>query len=155
MSSLFIIIYLHTPLRLGIELAKELLHEREIKPGYMVTIEPATFEQKGEYVPRKQIKLDDVNKIKLQTIEQKLLSWDEGEKDEGLKIVVIQNMFSPEEALEDENFVSDLQQDIQLECEEKLGPVQRIEVFQNNPNGVVLIKFKTGAAAEACIQVIV
>lgn len=62
-------------------------------------------------------------------------------------------MFSLEEAAEDENFITDLQQDILAECEEKLGPVQRVEVFEHNPLGIVQVKFKNASSAEACIEV--
>lgn len=50
----------------------ELLHEREIKPGHVITIEPAHFQQKGDYVPRKQIKIDNVTKIKLENEQSRL-----------------------------------------------------------------------------------
>lgn len=37
----------------SVELAKEMLDQREIKPGFKISIDRAKFEQKGDYIPRK------------------------------------------------------------------------------------------------------
>ena len=63
----------------SVELAKELLDQREIKPGFKIGIEQARFEQKGDYIPRKKIEVDKINLIKQKTDQEKLLSWNEGE----------------------------------------------------------------------------
>ena len=64
------------------------------------------------------------------------------------------------------------QVEVGLECERKAGPIEKITVFevraseadglvphdlpldvQNNPEGVIAIKFKNAHAAEQCIEV--
>ena len=66
----------------SVELAKEILDQREIKPGFKIGIEQARFEQKGDYIPRKKIEVDKINLIKQRTDQEKLLSWNEGEDTE-------------------------------------------------------------------------
>lgn len=140
----------------SVELARELLDQREIKPGFPVSIERARFEQKGDYIPRKKVEVDKINLIKQKTDQEKLLSWNEGvdKEDKGLKIVILTNVFTIEEALHDENYFKDLELDIRDECEAKLGAIQRLRIFENNPQGVILIKFKASVAAEECIKVL-
>lgn len=140
----------------SVDLAREMLDQREIKPGFPITIERARFEQKGDYIPRKKIEVDKVNLIKQKTDQEKLLSWNEGEdaEDKGLKIVILTNVFTLEEAHQEENYFKDLELDIREECEAKLGKIQRLKIFEHNPLGVILIKFKASPAAEDCIKVL-
>jgi len=136
----------------SVDIALEMLNEREIKPRQKILLERANFEQKGDYVPRKLVKVDEVTKIKLKSDQERQFSWADEEAGEGLKIVVIKNMFTLEEAEAEETFFEDLKRDILEECEAKLGPVHRITIFENHPQGVVQIKFKEAAAAEGCIK---
>ena len=106
----------------------------------------------------------------LQMLEQQqraALSWaDDGAEDETLqlKIVVLTNVFAPDEfaidpsagpgseaelAMKEE--VAELQTDILGECM-KLGPVEKVTVFPHRPEGAVVIKFKKGFAAKACVD---
>lgn len=139
----------------SVELAKEMLDQREIKPGFKISIEKARFEQKGDYVPRKKIEIDKINLIKQKADQEKMLSWNEGgeTEDKGLKIVILKHMFTIEESHQDENYFKDLEIDIREECKEKLGIIQRLKIFENNPEGVILIKFKNSNSAEGCIKV--
>jgi len=75
----------------------EMLHDTEIRPKYRVILDKAQFEQKGDYVPRKKVTEDKVALIKTKTDQDRLLSWNEEEEGEGLKIVIILNMFGPED----------------------------------------------------------
>lgn len=95
------------------------------------------------------------------------LSWaDDGADDETLqlKIVVLTNVFAPDEfavppgqgpgsdaAMAVKEEVAELQQDIMGECL-KLGPVEKVTVFPHRPEGAVVIKFKKGYAAKACVD---
>ena len=96
----------------GVDLAMEMLHETEIRPKYKVMLDKvflkyflkwcevykkAQFEQKGDYVPRKKATEDKIALIKSKTDQDRLLSWNEEEEGEGLKIVIILNMFGPED----------------------------------------------------------
>lgn len=139
----------------SVELAKEMLDQREIKPGFKISIDRAKFEQKGDYIPRKKVEIDKINLIKQKTDQEKLLSWNEGEDndDKGLKIVILTHVFTLEESQQEENYFRDLELDIKDECETKLGPIQRLKIFENNPQGVILIKFKNSTSADECIKV--
>ncbi len=107
-----------------------MLHETEIRPKYKVILDKAQFEQKGDYVPRKKLTEDKIALIKTKTDQDRLLSWNDEEEGEGLKIVIILNMFGPEDVEAEENFEENLRQDIIEECEAKLGPVHRVTVYE-------------------------
>jgi hypothetical protein len=47
--------------------------------------------------------------------------------------------------------VEELRDDLEDECS-KLGPLEKITVFDRHPEGVVIIKFGTAFAAEQCIK---
>ena len=61
------------------------------------------------------------------------------------------NVYSPEE-FKNPSFVGELEQDIASECS-KLGPLEKITVFEKNPRGVVIVKFGTAYAASECLRV--
>jgi len=42
--------------------------------------------------------------------------------------------------------------DLRSEIEAKIGPIQKVEFFRQNPNGVVKIKFMSALHAEECIK---
>ena len=87
------------------------------------------------------------------------LSWAEEDEDEGgigLKIIVLQNMFSPQEAASGFNsivsrlephFKEELMEDVRSGCE-PFGVVDKITIFEKNPDGIVVVKFKSATAAE-------
>ena len=54
----------------------------------------------------------------------------------------------------DENpgLILDLKEEIQEECE-KLGQVTSITVYDENPEGIVAVRFRTEAGANACVKV--
>ena len=73
---------------------------------------------------------------------------------QGLKIVILTNVFTLEESQQEETYFKDLEMDIKEECQAKLGPVMRMKIFEHNPMGVILIKFRNSGAADECIKVI-
>lgn len=46
----------------------------------------------------------------------------------------------------DVNFKNELTEDVKQGCE-PFGPVDKITVFDRNPDGIVVVKFKTAQAA--------
>eukprot|EP01097_Dermamoeba_algensis_P004962 TRINITY_DN3163_c0_g1_i1.p1 TRINITY_DN3163_c0_g1~~TRINITY_DN3163_c0_g1_i1.p1 ORF type:complete len:333 (-),score=133.86 TRINITY_DN3163_c0_g1_i1:256-1254(-) len=92
------------------------------------------------------------------------LGWEEGET---RVHVVLKHMFHPDEAEEREkeeegipgrppgsgreSFYAEVKDDITEEVK-KLGEVDKVTVFNGNPEGVVVIKFKEPWIAEKCIQ---
>ena len=59
-----------------------------------------------------------------------MLSWNDDQKGEGLKIILIKNIFGLENQNNYENFFQELEEDLLLECEMRCGPVQRIKIFE-------------------------
>eukprot|EP01022_Parablepharisma_sp_SALTPOND_P014368 TRINITY_DN1947_c0_g1_i1.p1 TRINITY_DN1947_c0_g1~~TRINITY_DN1947_c0_g1_i1.p1 ORF type:complete len:498 (-),score=72.93 TRINITY_DN1947_c0_g1_i1:3959-5362(-) len=119
----------------SIELALEHLNESEIRPGYKIHVERARFQQKGEeYQPRKKKKTDKLELYRIKTEIERLFTWSEDEVlQKGLKIVVMKGVFTLEEVSKDPNpeqFFKELEEDIKMECEQKLGEVERIVVYE-------------------------
>lgn len=49
------------------------------------------------------------------------------------------------------NFKSELYEDVKSGCEE-FGDIEKITIFDTNPDGIVVVKFKTSTAANnVCI----
>jgi HIV Tat-specific factor 1 len=65
----------------------------------------------------------------------------------------LKGMFDPSsaEVKNDPEFYKELKKDIREEVE-KIGPIEVLTVFENNPQGVVAIKFQEPEDAEACIK---
>jgi len=133
-----------------------LLDGAEIRPGFKMTVEKAEFKMKGDtFVPKKVDKDDTVAPSiakKKRPNQLKELSWNEHEDAKGLRIVVLKHMFDPNEAKEDSQYYDGLRMEIGQEVEEKVGQIDKLTVFEGNPQGVVAIKFKKPSAAEKCIK---
>jgi HIV Tat-specific factor 1 len=80
----------------SVELAIDLFNNYEIKPGCKIVVEKAKFEQKGDYKAREMTKIDDIQRYKHKTDIDRMLGWDDDDL-KGLKIVVLKNMFNPDE----------------------------------------------------------
>lgn len=141
----------------SVDLALQQLNGREIEPGYKLTVERAQFEQKGDYQPREHKQIDDLAKIKYKAHQERQLGWhDDDDLVDGLKIVILKNAFDQTEfddATRDE-FFQYLEADIRPELERVAGPVKRFQIYKDNPDGVLQVKFEKGAAAEKCIAAI-
>eukprot|EP01051_Picozoa_sp_SAG22_P003829 SAG22_NODE_192_length_15668_cov_4.492389_3_plen_549_part_00 len=99
------------------DLAISLADESEIKPGFKLTVQRAEFEQKGgDYVKRQKVQLTDEQKKRLELKkreEQSKLSWNEGIDDgRGLKIVVLKNVFHPDDARAAYNYYDELYDEV-------------------------------------------
>jgi hypothetical protein len=79
----------------SVTLAVDMINGTEIRPGYKITVEPAVFQQKGDYQQRKAQKIDDLQKFKNKAELNRMLGWNEEEDEKGLKIIILQNMFAP------------------------------------------------------------
>ena len=66
---------------------------------------------------------------------------------------MLENLFSIEQAQGEENFKQELEEDIKLEVEASIGPLERIEVFNQNPRGVAKLKFRSAIHAGECLKV--
>jgi len=141
----------------SVDIATNILSGKEIRPGYPVSVERAQFEQKGDYKPRTQKQIDELAKIKYKANQEKLMGWkDDDDITEGLRIVILRNMFGPEDFTEETRaaFFELLEQDIRIDFEEKFGVIKRIKIFEHHPDGVVQIKFERASDAENCIKLV-
>lgn len=112
--------------------------------------------------PRKKAMLTHAQIKVSQNAMAQALAWNEDDdvgvsKSKALKIVVIENMFSPQQVDadykgEDSSFFNDLEKDIAAEGE-KCGQIDKITVFSRSPQGAVIIKFCTSYAAQECVRV--
>jgi HIV Tat-specific factor 1 len=136
----------------SVTMAIDMLNDTEIRPGNLIIVERAQFEQKGSYKPRDIRKTDNIHRYKMKTDVDRMLGWNEEDDEKGLKIVVLKNLFDPREFAEDPGLRNDLEIDIQEECESNFGMIDRFMIFEEHPEGVVKIKFKTPLAAEKCIE---
>ena len=137
----------------SVDLAINLLNETEIKPGYIIKVERAFFKQKGEkYIKRESYKLDNLSKFKNKTEINRKLGWAEEDQEKGLKIVIFENMFQLSDFEKDDNLKKDIEFDIIEGCQKKCGKINKWEIFYNNPNGIVKVKFDTPKSAEECIK---
>eukprot|EP00039_Didymoeca_costata_P026975 m.17110 g.17110 ORF g.17110 m.17110 type:complete len:380 (-) comp5907_c0_seq1:50-1189(-) len=145
----------------SVSLAMTLLDDTEIEPGHKVSITRAVFTQKGEFDPskkpqkKKQKKKKGAKDANAKLLEKKL-GWHEEDgapavKKKAAGVVVIKNMFHPNEFDEDATYLTDIRTDIDQECG-KLGEIKKVMIFDRHPEGVVSIKYADMAAAEKCIK---
>lgn len=134
----------------SVVLALTWLNGQEIEPGAPVTVQPAEFEQKGNYRPRARVKVEKVELIKAKQKQSLQLDWDE-EESKGLHIVILKNVFDPEGNNTPE-FFEQLKADILQECEEKLGRITRLRLYEHHPEGVIELRFELPSAALKCVE---
>lgn len=145
-----LVTYLKGP---SVNLAVSLLDQTPFRYGLNnMTVTLAHFEQKGDqYVPRKGPS-KKAKKKALEAQERRALGWtgfDDIAKPEELT-VVLKHMFGPGELLGQESLKAELEDDVKKEAE-KSGPVVKVRAFETNPDGVIIVRFKTKDAADACI----
>lgn len=145
-----LVTYLKEP---SVALATQILDGTPFRPGGKIpmSVTPAKFEQKGEkFIPKQ---TDKRKKQKLKKVEEKMLGWG-GRDDSKLMIpatVVLSNMFTTAEMREELSLRDELEVDVREECG-KLGPVDSVKVCENNPHGVVLVRYKDRKDARKCIE---
>uniref|UniRef100_A0A7S2S574 RRM domain-containing protein n=1 Tax=Mucochytrium quahogii TaxID=96639 RepID=A0A7S2S574_9STRA len=144
----------------SVDLAISILDQAELrlgKPETTLGVVQATNQPSLEWVSKKSQNSDTLERaLKLRKLEkEQALSWNEqGVGDSrGLKLVVLKNLFSPSDpdVKTDEHFKSDLEADLREECG-KLGEVKKVIVFEEHPEGVAIIKFRSARSAEMCID---
>jgi len=145
-----LVTYLKEP---SVDLAIQILDGTPLRPGgrQLMSVSIAKFEQKGDTFIKKQ--QNNQKKKKIKRVEQKALGW--GGFDDAKRVlplsVLLKNMFRPAELRSDTTLLSDLEADIAEECS-KVGPIERIKVYENHPLGAILVKFKDRRDGLKCIQ---
>lgn len=158
----------------SVEMAINFLDGGYIRPSHMIQVTKAAFETKKNDVPTTEPSLGGsktentttatitrrpkVSHAQVKTIKSvvhQALSWSEDDdigisKSSALKIIVLQGMFKPQD-LDDPNFLEELEEDVASECS-KCGTIEKITVFSQNKNGIIIIKFSTSFAAQECVS---
>ncbi|KAK5579310.1 hypothetical protein RB653_008991 [Dictyostelium firmibasis] len=126
--------------------------ETEISPNNTIKLRKATLEESrlntaNEKSNKKQKKSHKDRRIEYEN--EAKYGWADSES----KTVIIKNLFSPEEAMNDPNFFNDLQTDLEDETHGcgKCGTISSIHIFEYNPDGVVSVKFVEFESAEKCV----
>lgn len=134
----------------SVDLAVQVLDGADFRPGCSLKVQPAKFEQKGKLFVAKKRKFSGAVKV-AKSKQDAALSWNDGIDDgTGLKIIVVKGMFQPDD-FRSPSFSDELQEDIQRECL-NFGELDKVTIFDKNPEGVVVIKFTTATAAEQCMS---
>lgn len=117
----------------SVDLALQILDEWDWN-GHKVHVEKAVFELRGEFDPnKKKRKLTAAQKKRFMENQERLFGW-KPEKPRGYRpphecVVVLTNMFTSEEILENVTKVLDLQEEIKQACE-RYGPVNKVVVYE-------------------------
>ena len=154
----------------SVQLAITLLDETEIRPGFQIHVEKAQYDkskiskQAGTVSTAKKTSAESsmkMSKEKKRIMEshikklEKQLDWNE-EEDARLtsraqRTCILKNMFRSNDFKDDPSLILDLKEDIYDECS-KLGDVTTVSIFDNHPDGVVLVRFKDVDSAKACVE---
>ncbi|KAL6266241.1 hypothetical protein P5V15_003100 [Pogonomyrmex californicus] len=69
------------------------------------------------------------------------------------RVVVIKNLFTPEDFDKEVQLLLEYQQDIRSECL-KCGDVRKVVIYDRHPEGVAQVTFREPAEAQACVQLL-
>eukprot|EP01012_Entosiphon_sulcatum_P014685 TRINITY_DN19694_c0_g1_i1.p1 TRINITY_DN19694_c0_g1~~TRINITY_DN19694_c0_g1_i1.p1 ORF type:complete len:436 (-),score=98.01 TRINITY_DN19694_c0_g1_i1:28-1335(-) len=136
----------------SVMLAVKLLDETPFRPTWapLMRVEQAQFQQKGEqYVPKDTTQLREAAKKQAKQHER-MFGWHEV-GDENPRVVILHNMFHPDDFGNEVNLKREMLEDLMAECG-KLGTVEKIKIFQNHPQGIVSVRFADSFIAQECIK---
>lgn len=75
-----------------------------------------------------------------------------GERPNCEKVVIITNLFDMKEFAQDPRLILEYRSDVRDECAEKCGEVRKVDIYENNPDGVAAVFFNEFDSADACVQ---
>ena len=139
----------------SVDLALQILDGYDLR-GHKLHVERARFQLKGQFNPSlKPRKKKKKEKEKLKKQQEKLFAWKpeklRGMRDRHEKVVVIKNLFDPEEFVADPKKILEYQNDLREECS-KVGQVKKVIVHDRHPDGVAQVFFKDVEEADMCIK---
>jgi HIV Tat-specific factor 1 len=146
-----LVTYLKEP---SVDLAINLLDKAPFRYGLRpMTVSIAKFEQKGDKYIEKTTAAEKRKKKKvLEAQEKRALGWkgfDDVVKSTDVT-VVLKSMFIPEELEASPTAKDDLEADVLSEAN-KAGKVEKIRVFNKNPEGIVTVRYAQKEEADACV----
>ncbi|TFY69802.1 hypothetical protein EVG20_g2984 [Dentipellis fragilis] len=158
----------------SVDLALNILDEAELRlgdPKTRMTVQRAQFGHKGEGSgaaggEKKERKTIDkkATSRRLGKMQKKLEDWDDEDAfgpsltdddrraalNQNSRVVVLKHMFTLQELEEDATLLLDLKDEVREECE-TLGEVTNVVLYDNEPEGVMTVKFRDPVSAQACI----
>ncbi|KMQ95867.1 hiv tat-specific factor 1-like protein [Lasius niger] len=140
----------------SVDLALKILDGSQIR-GKTLSVQRAKFQMKGEYDPALKPKKKKKDKERQKKMQEKLFDWrPERMRGEPLKcerIVIIKNLFTPQDFDREVQLLLEYQQDIRSECL-KCGDVRKVVIYDRHPEGVAQVTFREPAEAQACVQLL-
>ncbi|XP_018317730.1 HIV Tat-specific factor 1 homolog [Mycetomoellerius zeteki] len=140
----------------SVDLALKILDGSQIR-GKTLSVQRAKFQMKGEYDPALKPKKKKKDKERQKKMQEKLFDWrPERMRGEPLKcerVVIIKNLFTPEDFDKEVQLLLEYQQDIRSECL-KCGDVRKVIIYDRHPEGVAQVTFREPTEAQACVQLL-
>ncbi|XP_072751442.1 17S U2 SnRNP complex component HTATSF1 isoform X1 [Anoplolepis gracilipes] len=140
----------------SVDLALKILDGSQIR-GKTLSVQRAKFQMKGAYDPALKPKRKKKDKERQKKMQEKLFDWrPERMRGEPLKcerVVILKNLFAPEDFDKEVQLLLEYQQDIRSECL-KCGDVRKVVIYDRHPEGVAQVTFREPAEAQACIQLL-
>ncbi|XP_043257885.1 HIV Tat-specific factor 1 homolog [Colletes gigas] len=141
----------------SVDLALKILDNSQIR-GKTLSVQRAKFQMKGNaYDPALKPKRKKKDKERQKKIHEKLFDWRPerplGEPQKHERVVIIKNLFSPEDFDKEVALLLEYQQDIRSECL-KCGDVRKVIIYDRHPEGVAQVTFRESVEAQACVQLL-
>ncbi|KDQ57613.1 hypothetical protein JAAARDRAFT_35306 [Jaapia argillacea MUCL 33604] len=159
----------------SVTLALNILDDAELRLGdgsTRMSVRKAEFSHKGgggdgggtqNVVERKTVDRKKATK-RLTRMQRKLEEWDDEDAfgpalddrdrdrdtNKNGRVVVLKHMFTLKELEEDATLLLDLKEDVRDECS-SLGEVTNVVLYDNEPDGVMTIKYRDPLSAQACV----
>ncbi|KNE64624.1 hypothetical protein AMAG_09979 [Allomyces macrogynus ATCC 38327] len=147
----------------SVQLAIELMDESRLRaddPNSVVRVSKAQFREKTEEelaaARTKKLALDKKTKVRKMAKIDRKLDWNDDAPNEKklarlAKVVVLKHMFTLDELAKDPALMLDIKEDIREECE-RVGEVTSIILYDAEPEGILVVRFKEELSAQACIK---
>ncbi|KIK97116.1 hypothetical protein PAXRUDRAFT_825288 [Paxillus rubicundulus Ve08.2h10] len=157
----------------SVTLAVSLLDDAELRmgdPSTVMKVQKAEFMHKhtggdgnGVAHPRRTVDKKKASR-RIGKMQKKIQEWDDEDgfgpaktEEDVMKIpnrnnrvVVLKHMFSLKEIGQDASLLLDLKEDVRDECS-TLGEVTNVVLYDNEPEGVMTVKFRDPLSAQACV----
>lgn len=138
----------------SVKLAIDMLDGYEVR-GRKIKIQRAQFQMRGEYNPKLKPKRKKQDKEKQKKLEAKLLDWRpdkmRGEREKHERVVIIKNLFEPEEFDNHVDLIIDYQNDLREECS-KCGTVKKVIIYSSESEGVAEVRMSDPEEADIVVQ---
>lgn len=140
----------------SVQLALQILDGTKLDESE-VTVERAKFEMKGEKYDAK-LKPKKLRKKELEVLKkkhEKYLAWEvdqlRGERAKKDKVIVVKNLFAPEEFDKDASLILEYSDRLREHCG-KFGSVKKVTVYDKHPEGVAQVSFESPEEADMAIS---